>query len=155
MTRQACKPCIEEAQEGSKGDKHRLWKNFVLGVFGEGGMGSKKSNDGKKKEKKESDSAGGAEDRRSKNGGKIVTDARFSSLHSDPRFQKVPKHKTKVEIDSRFNRMFHDKSFTSSSAPLDKRGKPKKDRSGNTLSHYYRLEEQEEEEKKKEISSEE
>ncbi|KAL6345306.1 hypothetical protein AAG906_015789 [Vitis piasezkii] len=124
-------------------------------------MGSKKSNDRKKKEKekekvkKESDSAGGAEDRRSKNGGKIVTDARFSSLHSDPRFQKVPKHKTKVEIDSRFNRMFHDKSFTSSSAPLDKRGKPKKDRSGNTLSHYYRLEEQEEEEKKKEISSEE
>ncbi|XP_034684314.1 pre-rRNA-processing protein ESF1 [Vitis riparia] len=124
-------------------------------------MGSKKSNDRKKMEKeeekvkKESDSAGGAEDRRSKNGGKIVTDARFSSLHSDPRFQKVPKHKSKVEIDSRFNRMFHDKSFTASSAPLDKRGKPKKDRSGNTLSHYYRLEEQEEEEKKKEISSEE
>lgn len=119
-------------------------------------MGSGKPKDGKKKKlKKESDIVVGAKDGRGKNGGKIITDDRFSSLHSDPRFQKVPKQKAKVEIDSRFNRMFHDKSFNSSSAPLDKRGKPKKDRMGNTLSHYYRLEEQEEEEKKKEISSEE
>lgn len=114
-------------------------------------MGSKKTNDKTKKKeklKKESDIIGNADDRRSKNGGKIITDARFSSVHSDPRFQKVPKHKTKVEIDSRFKRMFRDKSFNSSSAPLDKRGKPKKDRSGNALSHYYRLEEEEDQKNK-------
>ncbi|TQD80981.1 hypothetical protein C1H46_033461 [Malus baccata] len=42
----------------------------------------------------------------------IIADPRFSSVHWDPRFQNVPKHKAKVEIDSRFNRMFTDKRFS-------------------------------------------
>ncbi|XP_015889719.3 pre-rRNA-processing protein ESF1 [Ziziphus jujuba] len=74
-------------------------------------------------------------------GNKIITDPRFASVHSDPRFQKVPMHKSKVSIDSRFNRMFTDKSFTTSSAPVDKRGKRKKDNSENSLRHYYRMDE--------------
>ncbi|XVE86319.1 hypothetical protein DITRI_Ditri18aG0026300 [Diplodiscus trichospermus] len=78
--------------------------------------------------------------------GKIIMDARFASLHTDPRFQKVPKHKNKVVIDSRFNRMFNDKRFAPSSAPLDKRGKPKKGNSQSSLRHYYHLKEEEDEE---------
>ncbi|KAG4151030.1 hypothetical protein ERO13_D04G039432v2 [Gossypium hirsutum] len=90
-------------------------------------------------------------------GGKIIKDARFASLHSDPRFQKVPKRKTKVVIDSRFNRMFTDKRFASSSAPLDKRGKPKKGNTQSSLRHYYHLEEEEgvEDKRKKAALSEE
>ncbi|XP_038884339.1 pre-rRNA-processing protein esf1 [Benincasa hispida] len=75
---------------------------------------------------------------------KIITDARFSSLHSDPRFQNVPKHKAKFVIDSRFDQMFVDKRFSSSSAPLDKRGRVKKGKSENSLRHYYKLEEKSE-----------
>ncbi|KAF8012696.1 hypothetical protein BT93_I0757 [Corymbia citriodora subsp. variegata] len=74
-------------------------------------------------------------------GAKIITDSRFASVHSDPRFQRAPKHKAKVAIDSRFNRMFSDKSFASSAAPLDKRGRPKKQSSQSSLRHYYRIEE--------------
>ncbi|XP_077220585.1 pre-rRNA-processing ESF1-like protein [Tasmannia lanceolata] len=76
----------------------------------------------------------------------IITDSRFSSLHSDPRFQLPHKHQSKIPIDSRFNRMFSDKNFSSSSA-LDKRGKPKKENTQNPLLHYYKEEEEEEEEK--------
>ncbi|KAK6287129.1 hypothetical protein POUND7_013308, partial [Theobroma cacao] len=85
--------------------------------------------------------------------GKIITGARFASLQSDLRFQKVPKHKTKVVIDSRFNRMFSNKRFSSSSAPLDKRGKPKKENSQNSLCHYYHLEDKEEEKRKNDVLS--
>ncbi len=35
-------------------------------------------------------------------GGKVVTDSRFAAVHSDPRFQRFPKAKAKVEIDERF-----------------------------------------------------
>lgn len=75
---------------------------------------------------------------------KVITDPRFASVHSDPRFQNPPKHKSKVTIDSRFNRMFTDKNFTASSTRIDKRGKVKKEDSvaKNPLKHYYRLDEE-------------
>ncbi|XP_062102719.1 pre-rRNA-processing protein ESF1 [Humulus lupulus] len=101
-------------------------------------MGSNKVNHSDKKKKNkpsDSNSHGGGPD------AKIITDSRFASVHSDPRFQRAPKHKSKVEIDSRFKRMFTDKRFTSSSAPVDKRGKPKKQNSDNFLRNYYRIEE--------------
>ncbi|KAH1098193.1 hypothetical protein J1N35_015114 [Gossypium stocksii] len=66
-----------------------------------------------------------------------------------PCFQKVPKRKTKVVIDYHFNRMFTDKRFASSSAPLDKRGKPNKGNTQGSLRHYYHLEEEEGEEEKR------
>ncbi|GFS35810.1 hypothetical protein Acr_00g0042220 [Actinidia rufa] len=122
-------------------------------------MGSKNKNP-KKKNKKEEEpkSEGGATDavqdsgrHRYKN---VITDSRFASVHSDPRFAKLPKHKAKVAIDSRFDRMFTDKSFSSSSARIDKRGKPKKDSSQTSLKHYYRLEEEEEEQKSKKLKDE-
>jgi hypothetical protein len=34
--------------------------------------------------------------------GKEVTDDRFAAVHYDPRFQRFPKAKAKVEVDERF-----------------------------------------------------
>ncbi|PPR88249.1 hypothetical protein GOBAR_AA32435 [Gossypium barbadense] len=63
-------------------------------------MGSKtKGHKAKTKNKSKPDSVHSNNNRES-GGGKIIKDARFASLHSDPRFQKVPKRKTKVVIDS-------------------------------------------------------
>jgi len=36
------------------------------------------------------------------NEGKVIDDARFASMAYDPRFQRFPKAKAKVEIDDRF-----------------------------------------------------
>lgn len=84
-------------------------------------------------------------------GRKIIADPRFASVHSDPRFQKVTKQNSKVAIDSRFNRMFTDKNFASSSAKLDKRGKPKKHKSESSLRHYYRIEEEDNDDRMNEM----
>ncbi|KAL9245627.1 hypothetical protein vseg_019254 [Gypsophila vaccaria] len=68
---------------------------------------------------------------------KVIEDERFSKVHYDPIFQNVPKHKSKVKIDSRFSGVFTNKHFsTSSSARVDKRGKLKP-RSDNHLRRYY------------------
>ncbi|KAL8051900.1 hypothetical protein ABFX02_06G178100 [Erythranthe guttata] len=90
-------------------------------------------------------------------GGKHITDDRFASAQSDPRFMEAPKKRSKVEIDSRFTRVFTDRWFTSSNARIDKRGKPKKndDKSAASLSHYYRLQQPEEEKKASPIKEEE
>ncbi|KAK2991893.1 hypothetical protein RJ640_011582 [Escallonia rubra] len=85
---------------------------------------------------------------------KLITDPRFASVHSDPRFQAAPRHKSKVAIDSRFNRMFTDKSFASSSVRIDKRGKRRDDSSQHPLKHYYRLESEDERKTGKEKSDE-
>lgn len=75
--------------------------------------------------------------------GELITDPRFSSVHWDPRFQNIPKRTSKFEIDSRFEPMFTDKRFGSSSGAVDKRGKPKKHDDGNKLRRYYRIEDDE------------
>ncbi|XP_076898757.1 pre-rRNA-processing protein esf1-like [Bidens hawaiensis] len=73
-------------------------------------------------------------------GNKPISDERFALSQKDPRFQDVPKHKNKVAIDSRFDRMFTDKHFSTSSARVDKRGKAKNDSvsSQSVLKNYYR-----------------
>ncbi|KAF7828993.1 Pre-rRNA-processing protein esf1 [Senna tora] len=122
------------------------------GILKKQKMKKEKEKEKKKKKKKNAsmnsdaspmlaDKHGGGEE--TIGGGKIITDPRFSSLHTDPRFREPPKHKTKVAIDSRFDRMFTDKSFSSSSAPVDKRGKPKKRNSQkSSLRHYYKIDEE-------------
>ncbi|CAL0313252.1 unnamed protein product [Lupinus luteus] len=110
-------------------------------------MGSKNDNAKKKKNnKKKKDNSVIPPS----NAANVISDPRFSSLHTDPRFRDAPKHKTKVAIDSRFNRVFTHKSFLPSSAPVDKRGKPKNDAASRhgSLRHYYKMEEDEEEQKK-------
>ncbi len=70
--------------------------------------------------------------------GAAIEDPRFSRLHSDPRFQRMPKNKTKVAIDSRFSHMFSDKNFH---GPLgvDKRGRVKKKKETQLLERYYKI----------------
>ncbi|XP_076914630.1 pre-rRNA-processing protein ESF1-like [Bidens hawaiensis] len=80
-------------------------------------------------------------------GNKPITDERFSLSQKDPRFQDVPKHKNKVSIDSRFDRMFTDKHFSTSSARVDKRGKAKSD-GISVLKNYYRNDDVDVEKKK-------
>ncbi|KAH8508184.1 hypothetical protein H0E87_010350 [Populus deltoides] len=79
----------------------------------------------------------------------MIDDPRFASVHTDPRFQRVPKRESKVTIDSRFNRMFTDKHFGTSSAPVDKRGRPKRQKTDSSLRHYYRIEEEDTKDAKK------
>ncbi|XP_042060279.1 pre-rRNA-processing protein esf1-like [Salvia splendens] len=71
----------------------------------------------------------------------MIKDERFASAQSDPRFMEAPKRHSKVTIDSRFQRIFTDRNFISSRAPVDKRGKPKPNNSSSSssLAHYYRL----------------
>ncbi|GAU47386.1 hypothetical protein TSUD_83190 [Trifolium subterraneum] len=100
-----------------------------------------KNNNGKDKQKDNSKS-----DKSSSNSNeKVIDDPRFSMVHTDPRFREAPKHQTKVSIDSRFDRMFTHKSFSSSSAPVDKRGRPKDkaDSQQHSLRHYYKMDEEE------------
>lgn len=87
--------------------------------------------------------------KKSKNNNEMIDDPRFASVHTDPRFQRVPKRESKVTIDSRFNRMFTDKKFGTSSAPVDKRGRPKRQKTDSSLRHYYRIEEEDTKDAKK------
>ncbi|KAG5050818.1 hypothetical protein JHK87_003016 [Glycine soja] len=75
----------------------------------------------------------------------LISDPRYSKAHTDPRFREAPKRETKVAVDSRFNRMFTHKSFLPSSAPVDKRGKPKNNPTSQlgSLRHYYKIDEKE------------
>jgi hypothetical protein len=81
----------------------------------------------------------------------VIEDPRFAMVHTDPRFREPPKHQTKVAIDSRFDRMFTHKSFLPSSAPVDKRGKPKDKANSqeHSLRHYYKMDEEDDKKKKK------
>lgn len=91
----------------------------------------------KHKEKKKENGGG---DGRRRSG--IITDERFTSAQSDPRFQRMPKREPKVVVDSRFARMLTDESFTGSAAPVDKRGRPRKGDAINPMLRYYLHEEE-------------
>lgn len=67
----------------------------------------------------------------------LITDARFAWAQLDPRFQRMPKREAKVPVDSRFARLLSDRNFSSSSAPVDKRGKVRKSKEFNPLLNYY------------------
>ncbi|KAG6546960.1 hypothetical protein Mapa_011576 [Marchantia paleacea] len=74
----------------------------------------------------------------------VVADARFSKIHNDPRFQRLPKNKSKVAIDARFAHMFHDKVFADKES--DKRGGSKKsNKQDELLRRYYKYDEGEDE----------
>ncbi|XP_060191975.1 pre-rRNA-processing protein ESF1 isoform X1 [Lycium barbarum] len=110
-------------------------------------MGSKNKDSNTKKGKRPANTSPAAIDESGKGNRtekNIINDSRFAALHSDPRFREPPQKKSKVTIDSRFNRMFTDKNFTSSKAPTDIRGKPRnKSSSNNPLNHYYHIQEEE------------
>ncbi|KAI3438627.1 hypothetical protein D9Q98_001049 [Chlorella vulgaris] len=77
--------------------------------------------------------------------GKVVTDARFAAVHHDPRFQRFPRAKAKVEIDERFAGMFKDAAFEVRSSAVDKRGrKVKSGKKNEDMRRYYRIRNEEE-----------
>lgn len=88
---------------------------------------------------------------------KVISDPRFSKVHTDPRFREAPKRVTKVAIDSRFNKVFTDKSFLPGSAPVDKRGRPKHNTTSqlDTYRHYYKIDVEDDENKVEHSSHEE
>ncbi|KAK8921295.1 hypothetical protein KSP39_PZI019968 [Platanthera zijinensis] len=91
----------------------------------------------KKKETMEKKECEGEMEKKKQRKSSFITDARFASAQLDPRFRLMPKHEAKIPVDSRFSRMLSDRNFSSSSAPVDKRGKAKKGKGVNPLSHYY------------------
>ncbi|KAL2114288.1 hypothetical protein VUR80DRAFT_9510 [Thermomyces stellatus] len=76
-------------------------------------------------------------------GGRI-TDSRFASFETDPRFRLPSTKKTKTTIDKRFARMLDSDEFTSA-AKVDKYGRRLKSDAGKkALENLYRQEEEEE-----------
>nr|CAD1819270.1 unnamed protein product [Ananas comosus var. bracteatus] len=67
----------------------------------------------------------------------------------------MPRKEAKVTIDSRFARMFTDKDFAASAAPVDKRGRPRKEGAVNPMQHYYLQQDGEEEEGRLKLEEEE
>ena len=65
----------------------------------------------------------------------VVTDARFSAMHRDPRFMAMPKKTGAVQIDSRFAGVFDDPNFASGggTSGTDKRGRRAEDERGAKL----------------------
>lgn len=105
----------------------------------------------KKKQKKKNSNKKSSGKRKDDGETKVIMDDRFISAQSDPRFMEAPKRRAKVAIDSRFQRVFTDRSFTSSSAHIDKRGKPTNkgnNKNSSSLKHYYRLLQEEDENEK-------
>ncbi|KAK7360255.1 hypothetical protein VNO77_02238 [Canavalia gladiata] len=113
-------------------------------------MGSKNTNaknhnkdKSKKKKKKDKGNDNLYSNQSAPNDDKVISDPRYARVHTDPRFREPPKRETKVAIDSRFDPMFSHKSFLPSSAPVDKRGKPKNNPTSqlSALRHYYKIDE--------------
>ncbi|KAI9679279.1 MAG: pre-rRNA-processing protein esf1 [Caeruleum heppii] len=76
----------------------------------------------------------------------LITDPRFSNIHSDPRYRLPSKRHTHVKLDHRFARMLDDDDF-SRKASVDRYGRRlPKDQGKRELERFYRLEENEEEE---------
>ena len=64
---------------------------------------------------------------------------RFEKINNDPKFKPIPKKVHKVELnDNRFNAMFHNKDFYSTSK-VDKYGRKleKREDNKNIMDEYY------------------
>lgn len=53
-----------------------------------------------------------------------VADERVAELQSNPVFREIPRGLKKVKLDSRFSGMLKDERFASTSARVDRRGRP-------------------------------
>ncbi|EFY86107.1 pre-rRNA-processing protein ESF1 [Metarhizium acridum CQMa 102] len=83
-----------------------------------------------------------------------ITDARFASFETDPRFRLPSKKRTKTTLDKRFAGMLDDEDFTAT-AKVDRYGrKIKSDTKKKALQRLYQQEEDEEDESKDEDADE-
>ncbi|KAH6599823.1 hypothetical protein BASA50_002754 [Batrachochytrium salamandrivorans] len=71
----------------------------------------------------------------------VVSDPRFSRVHSDPRFIKPKKDATKITIDHRFSGMLSSKDFgsTGKGPKVDKYGRKKTTTHSKELQQFYKL----------------
>ncbi|XP_031562221.1 ESF1 homolog [Actinia tenebrosa] len=74
-----------------------------------------------------------------------MSDKRFARVANDPRFKRVDRKRRKVKIDSRFERMFNDKTFTTKHF-VDKRGAIIGKTSKEDLQQFYDLSDDDKEE---------
>ena len=76
----------------------------------------------------------------------VQTDPRFARLHTDPRFQRLPKQQNKVKVDKRFSRLFTDKDFkvVKQSAPVDSKGRKSKAASDDAIQRRFEMDEDDE-----------
>ncbi|XP_034721188.1 ESF1 homolog, partial [Etheostoma cragini] len=72
-------------------------------------------------------------------------DERFLRVQKDPRFWEMPERDRKIQIDKRFQSMFHDKRFKEKYT-VDKRGRPINQTSTEDLKRFYKLSDSEDEE---------
>ncbi|KAK0659091.1 Pre-rRNA-processing protein esf1 [Lasiodiplodia hormozganensis] len=87
--------------------------------------------------------------------GAIISDPRFSNIHSDPRFRLPSKKSTHVTVDKRFAHMLKDDDFTRK-ASVDRYGrKITKDAGKKELERMYRVEDEDEDEEDEEKAEEE
>ena len=84
-----------------------------------------------------------------------MKDKRFEKVSSDPKFKPIPKQVKKVKLDDdRFNAMFNDKHFISST-DIDEYGrKIKKGKKNIEMTKYY-ITKDEKEEKESDVEEEE
>ncbi|KAJ3705211.1 hypothetical protein LUZ61_008916 [Rhynchospora tenuis] len=105
----------------------------------------------KKKKRHEQQVAKSSEGEEENARDEAMTDERFSAMRRDPLFRRMRRKENKVVIDSRFDKIFKDKNFAGSAAPVDKRGKLKKDEKGKRfLMQHYLNQKRESEEKEAE-----
>ncbi|KAI6191564.1 hypothetical protein M3Y97_00241700 [Aphelenchoides bicaudatus] len=73
-----------------------------------------------------------------------VKDPRLSTVQSDQTFREMPKREKKVKVDPRFKAMFDDERFASTSAKVDRHGRPiNKLKDREDLRNLYELDESE------------
>ena len=76
----------------------------------------------------------------------LIRDERFARLHTDPRFQRVPKKERKVVVDDRVSAMFKDDAFQDEAVVSDKYGRQqqqgKKKKGNERLQRIYGLDDE-------------
>ncbi|KAI9033302.1 hypothetical protein DFJ74DRAFT_698473 [Hyaloraphidium curvatum] len=72
----------------------------------------------------------------------LASDERFRHILRDPRFKKLKKDRAKVDIDERFSKMLDSEEF-GHVAKVDKYGRKLKQKKGDDLRRYYKLDKSE------------
>ncbi|CAD5234646.1 unnamed protein product [Bursaphelenchus xylophilus] len=66
---------------------------------------------------------------------------RVAQLQTNPVFHEMPKREKKVKLDPRFQKMFSDERFASTSSKIDRRGRPVNDKTQEELKNIYEIDE--------------
>lgn len=82
--------------------------------------------------------------KKKKDGAETAKESRINAVQSDPIFHEMPRREKKVKVDSRFKAMFDDERFASTTATVDRHGRPvNKLKSREDLRNLYEFDESE------------